>query len=74
MSKKLRGIDVEEAKRKVSGLSGTRRCMFLSEFSDQLVVENRFADKKGGERLIAALQEDGINVDQPEYALETLNR
>ena len=74
MSKKLINIDIEDAKRKVAGLSGCRKCLFFNEFYDQLEVENRHADKKGGERVVAAMKEDGLNTDTSEYSIETLTR
>ena len=53
MSKKLIRIDLEESKRKVAGLSGCRRCLFISEYQTQLEIEKRFADKKGGDRILS---------------------
>ena len=74
MSKKLIRIDLEESKRKVAGLSGCRRCLFISEYQTQLEIEKRFADKKGGDRILSAMQEDGLQTDSADYSIDTLNR
>jgi hypothetical protein len=74
MSKQLLRIDMDEAKRKVMGLSGCRRCLFLTEFEAQLDVEGRLSEKKGADRVVAAMQEDGINTDSTDYNLDTLTR
>ena len=74
MSKKLIRIDLEESKRTVAGLSGYRRLLFFAEFDVQLDIENRHVDKKGGARVVAAMQEDGLDTDSGDYAMDTISR
>jgi hypothetical protein len=74
MSKKLSNLDIEEGKRKVMGLSGCRRCLFLTEFEAQLETEKRYPDKKGAARVLAAMEEDGLNTDSPDFNIDTLAR
>ena len=76
MSKKLIRIDMEESKRKTAGLSGYRRLLFYVEFEKQVVIENRLTDiKKGGERVVAALQDDGVVTGTgTEYNVDTIAR
>ena len=75
MSKKLIRMDIEEAKRKTAGFSGYRRLLFYVEFDKQVVIENRQAGKKGGERVVAALQEDGVETGTgTDYNVDTITR
>lgn len=74
MSKKLIRLDRDEATRKVIGLSGCRRCLFLAEFETQLDAEGRLKEKKGGERVVAAMQEDGLDTNSADYNADTINR
>ena len=75
MSKKLISIDIDESRRKVIGLSGFRRCLFLSDFFDQIVAEGRLSDKKNnGDRVAAAMHEDGLDSESQDYSSDTLGR
>ena len=75
MSKKLMRIDMEESKRKTAGLSGYRRLLFYVEFEKQVGIENRHTGKKGNERVVAALQEDGVETGTgTDYNVETICR
>lgn len=74
MSKKLIRLDLEEVKRNVSGFSGYRRILFLNDYEKQLELESRNVDKKGGERVVAAMHEDGLDTSSVEYSEETITR
>lgn len=74
MSKKLIRIDMEEQKRKASGLSGYRRLLFYADYEAQLIDENRLSEKKGGDRVVSAMQEDGLDTGSSEYQTETISR
>ena len=75
MTKKLIRIDIEESKRKTAGLSGYRRLLFYTEFEKQLNIENRLNQKKGGERVVAAMQEDGLDcTGKSDYCIDTIGR
>ena len=74
MSKKLIRLDLEEVKRNVSGFSGYRRILFLNDYEKQLELESRNVDKKGGERVVAAMHEDGLDTSSAEYSEDTVTR
>ena len=57
----LRLINEEENVRKVMGLSGRRRCVFLNDLMTKVVCDKRYPDLKGdGEQLIRAMVDDGV--------------
>ena len=74
MSKKLIRLDLEEVKRNVSGFSGYRRILFLNDYEKQLELESRNVDKKRGERVVAAMHEDGLDTSSAEYSEDTITR
>ena len=60
----LRLINEEESVRKVIGLSGWRRCVFLNDLMTKVVDDKRYPDLKSeSEQLIRAMMDDGVMGD-----------
>ena len=60
----LRLINEEEKGRKVEGLSGWRRCVFLNDLMTKVVDDKRYPDLKSeSEQLIRAMMDDGVMGD-----------
>ena len=73
MSKKLARLEIDEAKRAVSGMSGWRKCLVYQDYLQQLEVEGRFSEVQGSARVLAAMKHDGIDTETAGFK-ETVGR
>ena len=58
-SNKAAWMEKEEDRRKTSGASGWRTCMFIRDFSDKAKAEGRFTNLSDTKRILACMEEDG---------------
>ena len=66
-------MNAEEKSREAMAVSAWRKCVFLSEYADRVVLEERFADDKiPSERLMKAMKEDCTQIG--EWNVDTLGR
>ena len=73
-SQQLDQLSLEEAKRQAAGMSGVRRAFYYVDYEKDMDAEGRHTSKKGGERIMAAIVEDGVTLPDKDKSADQLNR